>query len=83
MRINIQRGSDAAVPQPFLHDLGMDPGLQGKLPRKRGKKAKAYELFGEGKIPTSPEMKALGLHKSTRHKYFNAWIAAGRPLPLT
>ncbi len=43
------------------------------------KKKLAYHLFKEGKVPTSPEIKALGLHKSTRCKYYNQWLADGKP----
>jgi len=38
-------------------------------------KARAFWLFSEGKGPSSPEMRALGLHKSTRFKYYNEYLA--------
>lgn len=37
------------------------------------KKAKAFELFDEGKTPISPEVKDLKLKGSTRYNYFYAW----------
>jgi len=43
------------------------------------KKAKAFQLFGQGKGPSSPEVKALGLHKSTRFKYYNQYMAVHKP----
>lgn len=39
------------------------------------KKAKAFRLFGQGKGPSSREVKSLGLHKSTRFKYYNQYMA--------
>ncbi len=50
-----------------------------RLPRKKSKKARAYRLFSQGNKPDSPEMKDLGLHKSTPYKYYAAWIADGQP----
>lgn len=47
--------------------------------RKTTKKDRAYALFCEGKVPTSPEIKALGVNDSTRYKYFYAWQADGKP----
>jgi len=44
-----------------------------KLKRTDTKKANAFQLFNEGKGPTSPEVKALGMRKSTRFKYYNLW----------
>jgi hypothetical protein len=49
--------------------------LEGKAKGKDTKKEKAFQLFSEGKGPSSPEVKALGLHKSTRFKYFNQYQA--------
>lgn len=40
------------------------------------KKAKAFQLFAQGKGPSSPEVIALKLHKSTRFKYYNQYLAA-------
>jgi len=47
--------------------------LEEKAKGKYTKKEKAFQLFSEGKGPSSPEVKALGLHKSTRFKYFNQY----------
>ncbi len=38
------------------------------------KKARAFQLFSQGKGPSSPEVKTLGLHKSTRFKYYNQYL---------
>ena len=52
------------------------------LPEEKGrdtKKAKAFQLFGQGKGPSSPEVKALGLHKSTRFKYYKRYMTTHNP----
>jgi len=49
--------------------------LEEKAKGKDTKKEKAFQLFSEGKGPSDPEVKALGLHKSTRFKYFNQYQA--------
>jgi hypothetical protein len=49
--------------------------LEEKTKGRDTKKAKAFQLFSEGKGPTSPEVKALGVHKSTRFKYYNQYLA--------
>ena len=36
-------------------------------------KDKAFALFTLKKVPTSPEVKALGIKASTRWNYFNEW----------
>jgi len=33
------------------------------------KKDEAFELFDEGKVPSSPEVKALGLKGTTKYNY--------------
>ena len=48
--------------------------LEDRIKRKGTKKAKAFQLFNEGKGPASPEVKALGMHKSTRFKYYNQYL---------
>ena len=53
--------------------------LEFKTKGKDTKKAKATQLFRQGKTPTSPEVKALGLHKSTRYKYYNQYLAEHKP----
>ena len=58
---------------------GEQADIEGQLPREGSKKALAYQLFSEGEGPSGPRVKALGLHKSTRFRYYNAWIADGRP----
>lgn len=53
--------------------------LEDRIKQKGTKKAKAFQLFSEGKDPTSPEVKALGMHKSTRFKYYNQYVAEYKP----
>lgn len=53
--------------------------LEEKTRGKDTKKAKAFQLFSEEKDPTSPEVKALGMHKSTRFKYYNQYVAEYKP----
>jgi len=43
------------------------------------KKARAFQLFDQGKGPSSPEVKALGLHKSNRFRYYNQYLAVHKP----
>jgi len=37
------------------------------------KKEEAFELFSQGKRPSSPEVKALGLAAKSRYNYFLEW----------
>ncbi len=37
------------------------------------RRAEAFSLFDEGKVPSSPEVKALKLKGSTRYTYYDAW----------
>jgi hypothetical protein len=53
--------------------------LEDRIKRKGTKKVKAFQLFSEGKGPTSPEVKALAMHKSTRFKYYNQYLAVHKP----
>lgn len=55
------------------------PSLEDRMKGKDTKKAKAFQLFREGKGPTSPEVKALGMHKSTRFRYYNQYVAGHKP----
>ncbi len=41
------------------------------------KKDQAFKLFGEGKKPSSPEVKALGLASKTRYNYYQKWKKPG------
>jgi len=41
------------------------------------KKDTAFALFDEGKVPLSPELKALGLKGSTRYNYYYEWQKQG------
>ena len=40
------------------------------------KKEKAFELFSQGKRPSDPEVKALGLSAKTRYNYFQEYKRA-------
>lgn len=53
--------------------------LEDKIKRRDTKKARAFQLFSEGKGPTSPELKALGMHKSTPFKYYKQYVAEYEP----
>ncbi len=46
---------------------------------KKTKKSKAFDLFSQGFTPSSPEVKAIGLHPSNRYKYFGEWEKLGKP----
>ena len=45
------------------------------------RKDKAYKLFSEDHVPSSPEVKALGLSKGSRDSYYSEWKAEGQPAP--
>jgi len=45
------------------------------------RKDKAYKLFSEGHVPSSPEVKALGLSKGSRDSHYSEWKAEGQPAP--
>lgn len=47
--------------------------------KKQTKKAKAFELFSQGYLPLSQEVKALGLHPSNRYKFYHQWEESGKP----
>ncbi len=40
---------------------------------------KAFALFCQDKVPSSPEVKALGITKNTRNTYYVAWKKLGKP----
>ncbi len=46
---------------------------------KQTKKSKAFGLFSQGFLPSSPEVKELGLHSSNRYKYHGEWERLGKP----
>ena len=48
--------------------------LQEEVKGRYTKKARAFKLFAEGKGPSSPEVLALGMHKSTRFKYYHMYV---------
>ncbi len=55
---------------------------KASLSEERGrnsKKARAFQLFSQGNGPSSPQVKNLGLHKSTRFKYYNQYLAIHKP----
>ncbi len=55
---------------------------KASLSEERGrnsKKARAFQLFSQGNGPSSPQVKNLGLHKSTRFKYYNQYLAVHKP----
>lgn len=56
--------------------------LKDKTKRRDSKKTMVFQLFSEGKGPTSPEVKALHMHKSTRfkyYKYYKQYVADYKP----
>ena len=67
-----------SVLSEFETERGASP-LEERIKRKGTKKAKAFQLFSEGKGPDNPEVKALGMHKSTRYKYYKQYLATHKP----
>jgi hypothetical protein len=47
--------------------------LKDKVERKDTKKAKAFRLFDEGKIPSDGEVKALKIKPKTSYNYYQEW----------
>jgi len=47
-----------------------------KHPRHDSMKDRAYRLFDEGRRPSDPEVKALGLKPTTVYRYFQSWKKA-------
>jgi len=45
------------------------------------RKDKAFKLFSEGFVPSSPEVKAIRLSKGSRYAYYSKWKAEGQPAP--
>jgi hypothetical protein len=80
--MGIMTGKVASVVKSELAELKIGHealALEEKTKGKDTKKAKAFQLFSEGNGPSSPEVKALGLHKSTRFKYYNQYLAVHKP----
>ena len=75
----------AEIVETKMNELGQLQAEQKPSPfednikRKGTKKARAFQLFSEGKGPDSPEVKALGMHKSTRYKYYKQYLATRKP----
>lgn len=49
----------------------------------KGKKAKAFLLFNQGKRPSDPEVKTLGIKPNTAYRYYQAWKEARNSSNLT
>jgi hypothetical protein len=49
------------------------PPATGKTVRRDSIKEKAYQLFDEGKRPSDPEVKALGIKPNTAYRYYQDW----------
>jgi len=43
---------------------------------KESRKAKAFQLFGDGRRPSDPEVKSLGFKPNSAYRYFQAWKQA-------
>ena len=47
--------------------------VKGKVRRGDTKKAKAFDLFNQGKRPGNPEVKFLGIKPQTVYRYYQEW----------
>jgi len=47
--------------------------IEGTPIEKDTRKAKAFQLFSQGKRPSHPEVKGLGVKPSTAYRYYQAW----------
>jgi hypothetical protein len=49
------------------------PSATQKAARRDSIKERAFRLFDEGKRPSDPEVKALGIKPSTAYRYYQEW----------
>jgi len=47
-----------------------------KMKGENSKKAKVFKLFSEGKRPSDPEVKSLGIKPESAYRYYQAWKKA-------
>jgi hypothetical protein len=47
--------------------------LEEKVKQRDSKKAKAFQLFSEGKRPSDSEVKSLGIKPNSTYRYFQEW----------
>jgi len=47
-----------------------------KVKQRDSKKAKAFQLFGEGKRPSDSEVKSLGIKPNSTYRYYQQWKKA-------
>lgn len=52
------------------------PSLEDEIKRKGSKKARAFQLFSEGKRPGDAKVKSLGIKPSTAYRYYQHWKKA-------
>ena len=82
LALGIMTEKVASVVKSELGELKVEREALPLKERNKGKdtkKARAFQLFSEGKGPSSPEVKTLGLHKSTRFKYYNQYLVVYKP----
>ena len=66
----------AAIVTPELAKIEKEHGgssIEGTPIEKDTRKAKAFQLFSQGKRPSHPEVKGLGVKPSTAYRYYQAW----------
>ncbi|MFC1909995.1 hypothetical protein ACFLXC_01720 [Chloroflexota bacterium] len=59
-----------------LNGLKMEqeiPSPEDKVKRENTRKARAFQLFSQGKRPSDPEVKSLGIKPSSAYRYYQAW----------
>jgi hypothetical protein len=78
MGIMTQKIADIAKSESGELDVEQKASLSEER-KGNSKKARAFQLFAQGNGPSSPGVKALGMHKSTRFKYYNQYLAVHKP----
>jgi hypothetical protein len=74
MTKKVGRIADAALTELEAKRKGLPP--IGKTGRPASIKAKIIHLFDQGKRPSDPEVKALGLKPNTVYRYYQEWKKA-------
>jgi len=74
--MNILTEKVASIVIAELNELNVEqeaPPREDKVKREDTKKAKAVQLFSEGKRPSDPEVKSLGIKPNTAYRYHQEW----------
>lgn len=74
--VDIMSKKVASIVIAELNGLKMEqeiPSPEGKVKREDTRKARAFQLFSQGKRPSDPEVKGLGIKPGSAYRYYQAW----------